>query len=270
MGKYNKYMDTQNRNQQIYSGKLDLDAWFKIVSIDYECLIDELDWNNLFGQNITLLDIGCGTGKFPELLASHFNPQSHITYDILDPSDYCLQQWAKINNHPPYFVRNSYHSTLEDAAAIPQEEYDVILSIYSLHNANKDILGMSLAKLYHGLKKNGTGIIFIADPSSFYCSFYRQFIHLYEKEIPEWVNGDDITAAMQQLGIPFEVKKLNFHHQIHVEDEHVLATYLNKSVYELDLPLNFWFDNEGMKAFLRQFLVGQEYVFPQHISVILF
>jgi len=50
-------INTQNRNQQIYSGKVDLDAWFKIVNIDYECLLDEFDWDNLFGQNVTLLDI---------------------------------------------------------------------------------------------------------------------------------------------------------------------------------------------------------------------
>ena len=195
--------------------------------------------------------------------------QHRITYDLLDPSDFCLQQWNKINNKSPYFIRNKYNKTLEDASIL-QDEYDVVWAMHSLYNLDKTRLKTSLKKLHSALKKNGTGIIYIADSDSFYCSFYRKFIHFYKKEKLEWVNSNDITRTMQSLDIPFEIKKLNFYHKIHIKNQHLLEVYLSKSSYELYTPLGYWFDNKKMGDFLRKFIIEKEYIFPQSIDIIVY
>ncbi|MCP4696967.1 MAG: class I SAM-dependent methyltransferase [Gammaproteobacteria bacterium] len=260
--------ETQDRNEQVYSGKLDIEAWFKVVDKDYEVLSEAVVWNNLFRPQTTLLDVGCGTGRFPELLRPYLPHQSHIVYDILDPSRFCLQECEKINAQP-YFFRNRFHTTLDDAV-LPQEEYDLIWAMHSLYNVNIELLEVVLGKLCRSLKKDGVGIIFIADPHSFCCSFYSKFIDIYDKKVPLWVNSDDIIAALQRLDIPFDIERKNFRHVINAENEYILATYLAKNSYEPLHSLSFWFDNNLMKAFLNQFFIKEEYVFPQHVSLIFF
>ena len=50
---------------------LDVDRWFQIADADYVALIKSLNLNDLFpaiAKRLRLLDVGCGTGRFPTLL----------------------------------------------------------------------------------------------------------------------------------------------------------------------------------------------------------
>jgi hypothetical protein len=51
---------------------LDRDSWFQVTQIDYEKLIEQYSFDNLFKAfdktQLNLLDIGCGTAKFPTLV----------------------------------------------------------------------------------------------------------------------------------------------------------------------------------------------------------
>ncbi|MGR3220383.1 MAG: class I SAM-dependent methyltransferase [Candidatus Anammoxibacter sp.] len=258
----------EDRNEQTYSGKLDINAWFKVADKDYEVLINDFAWGNLFRPHTTLLDVGCGTGRFPELLKPLIPCKSRITYDILDPSLFCLNECGKTGTHP-YSLRNRFHTTLDDAV-LGRNEYDLIWAIHSLYNTNKEQLDVGLEKLRCALKTDGVGILFIADPHSFYCSFYNKFIKIFDKKSPLWVNSDDVVAVLQRLNIHFDIVRKHFNHVINAKNEHILATYLAKNTYEPLHSLSFWFDNYRMKSFLNQFRTNDEFVFPQHVSVISF
>ena len=57
-------------------GTLEKDIWFRVASTDYIELIKAVDFVKLFSQcptPIELLDVGCGTGKFPSMLQSLLN-----------------------------------------------------------------------------------------------------------------------------------------------------------------------------------------------------
>ncbi len=64
-----------------------------MTQIDYEKLIEEYSFNNLFKgfakNKLKLLDIGCGTAKFPSLLDKKLEGDIHISADLLDISEYC-------------------------------------------------------------------------------------------------------------------------------------------------------------------------------------
>ena len=91
------------------------EAWFRIVEHDYTQLIAAIDWEEVFQKqraDFQLLDIGCGTGRFPKMLQSSIAVATlRIQYDYLDPSHYCLAHLptgsettvsptARLSNHP--------------------------------------------------------------------------------------------------------------------------------------------------------------------------
>jgi SAM-dependent methyltransferase len=68
-------------------GILDVDRWFQIAHADYWALRTALDINALFtasARHLRLLDIGCGTGRFPTLLRPYLNQRGPvIDYDFI-------------------------------------------------------------------------------------------------------------------------------------------------------------------------------------------
>ena len=77
------------RSLQYYQkGVLQPEAWFRVVERDYTQLIAAINWARIFPEQNTdfqLLDIGCGTGRFPTMLQSHLPASIRIQYDYLDP-----------------------------------------------------------------------------------------------------------------------------------------------------------------------------------------
>ncbi|WP_426585484.1 hypothetical protein [Dapis sp. BLCC M229] len=87
--------DNSDLSKSYYQAeKLDLDSWFQVAQIDYEKLIEEYSFNNLFKtfakNQLKLLDVGCGTAKFPSLLDKKIDGDIHLLADLLDISEYSL------------------------------------------------------------------------------------------------------------------------------------------------------------------------------------
>lgn len=125
-------------------GTLAADAWFRIAAKDYLELIHEFDFHGFFSslrKPIELLDVGCGTGKFPELLREQLPPTMQIIYDYLDPSAYSLSEMKKVLASP-YQPRHAINATLEASQDAPPNGYDIIWSVHSACYLRHDILDL--------------------------------------------------------------------------------------------------------------------------------
>ncbi|NES66291.1 MAG: hypothetical protein F6K24_14005, partial [Okeania sp. SIO2D1] len=83
----NSITDNYNPSKSYYQAeKLDLDSWFQVTQVDYEKLIEEYSFNNLFKgfakNQLKLLDVGCGTAKFPSLLDRKLDGDIHLSADL--------------------------------------------------------------------------------------------------------------------------------------------------------------------------------------------
>jgi len=142
------------------------EAWFRIVERDYTQLIAAINWARIFPEQNTdfqLLDIGCGTGRFPTMLQSHLPASIRIQYDYLDPSHYCLATCQQ-TLQAPFFPRHSWQTTLEHAQdVLISGTYDFAWAIQSLYCLEHVNLNTALTQLMEALHPTrGTACLVLA------------------------------------------------------------------------------------------------------------
>ena len=142
----NSITDNSNPSKSYYQAeKLDLDSWFQVTQVDYEKLIEEYSFNHLFKgfakNQLKLLDVGCGTAKFPSLLDEKLDGDINLLADLLDISEYCLQVAQKQFDSCQHFSTNkTYLSATENLHQLVEKtnSYDIIWAIHSLYTVDKN------------------------------------------------------------------------------------------------------------------------------------
>lgn len=247
-----------------------MENWFDIADIDYLSLLENMDFKSFLSKDCQMLDVGCGTGRFPALLLSEhpINSDLKIDYDMLDPSSYCLEECRK-NLSPPFQAGKAFASTL-DTSPLPEGQYDLIWAVHSLYQTDKASVDIALNKLSKALKPGeGIGVIYIADPESFYCRLSNQLCSLEDGHtLSPMLSSQDIVDALKKEKIMHKQRHIQFEHTLESNDPGLLHKYLIKNagtqVSESALS------DPAMEPFLKQFERQSRYIFPQSVSLILF
>ncbi|MGB0911308.1 MAG: class I SAM-dependent methyltransferase [Nitrospirales bacterium] len=261
--------------QYYQQGTLEKDLWFRVATQDYTQLMQAIDFSALlshFDSPIELLDVGCGTGKFPLMLAPHISAKVQIPYDYLDPSQHSLNELRKALSFP-FIPRTAFQTTLESLkrSACPPQGYQVIWCLQSLYCLQREALHDVMEKLYSLLNPStGIGLIYLASSASFYHRVYN----LYNQEIhpnvrQPYVTAEEVAHSLETLHIPIQVKKLHFPHTISMTEEAVLKNYLNQCVFDAKA----WEHSQRnlvVNQFLKEFRAGNGYQFPQQVWLIMF
>ena len=265
---------TFDRSLQHYQeGMLDSDAWFRIVERDYIHLVQTFHWARLFAMfpsPLRLLDIGCGTGKFPYILRPHLPSSLDIQYDALDPSAYCLTT-LKASLLPPYTSGRQFQTSLEDfKPASTSHPYHIIWAIQSLYCLSRQALPRALKTIHQLLHPTmGLSIILLAKHDSFFHHLYHLYNAVMHQGKPEdFLTAESITQCLTELGLPYRVREFDCLHTIPQQDTPLLTNYLQQCVMEKRL-LQEWEHSPALRAFLDSFLQDQTYQFPNPVQLIL-
>ena len=256
-------------------GTLEKDLWFRVATRDYTELIKAYDFGKLFSRypaSVELLDVGCGTGKFPWMLRSHLSPNLHIQYDYLDPSQHSLDQLQKTLSLP-FIPRSALKTTLEtlERSACPPRGYHIIWCLQSLYCAQRQALKEIVSKLHTLLSPNwGMGLIYLASSEACYHRLYNLYNHeFYPNTRQPYITAEEVTNTLETLAISYEVKKFHFSHTIVNSELSVLKNYVNQCVLDSE-GWEHSQNNESMKHFLESFRHTDEYHFPQQVWLIQF
>ena len=101
--------DTFTRSCQHWSetSRKEMENFYALASIDYKHLAEKFEWKkwlethqfNVGKRSLKLLDIACGSGKFPSALVQHAKLTNAqilpVEYALLDPSDFSINEARK-------------------------------------------------------------------------------------------------------------------------------------------------------------------------------
>lgn len=241
-------------------------SWVSVVAEDYHLLLEAIEWKNLFPPRSApycVLDVGCGTGQFPDLLSTYLPESPLIYYDICDPSQYCLNSCQQAL-HAPLFPRKAWRTTLEHAEKTwTPGSYDVAWAIQSLHCLNHETLHDSLRRFISTIHPTrGAAGIFLGKRDSFLSQIHQLFFQQIPFSAPQpYVSAESVFTMLDQLGATTVIRELECVHTISIWEDRLLEQYLQQCVMDAT-PLPKWREIARLRTFLDSFRHGDYYHFP--------
>ncbi len=252
---------------------LDLSSWFKVVDQDYLELIQSpqfKDWlQKVKSQQPSLLDVGCGSGRFPELLyqSSSTFRSLDVQYTYMDEAEYCCHSFKK-NLSKKLLLKEEMQCSIEHAN-LDGKSYDMLWAIHSLYGLQPDTLETTLRAMVSALKVGGIGLIFAHAQDSFYQTFINTYIQAFTPNRPAYLTGDEIFTSLQNVHEQVSCFTIHSTHEIDVKNHSIIETYLSKNAF-YKMSYEQWLANKKIKSLLSEYVQGDKYLFPQTIKLILF
>lgn len=239
--------DTAARSLAHWSeaGRREMEAFYALARLDYELLAKALDWNALFrrlrderGAELTLLDVACGSGKFPEALFAHagLDGLDAVRYDLLDPSAFSLREAAAVLG-PPFVEGTQHESTLEDLAPVAGP-WDVVWATHALYALEPAKLSEAVARYVSARAPGGVSVLAQGASDGHYLRVYDAFLEgMRGGEGTAYVSSDDLIAELLAQGAAPEVRRLRYDHVVDERDTATLEGYLQRCVFDDTVPL---------------------------------
>jgi SAM-dependent methyltransferase len=186
--------DTFERSCDHWSeaGRLEMEDFYALASIDYRHLAEAIDWKAWLETRQTkvgprclrLLDVACGSGKFPAALASYAGIENSsirpVDYALLDPSSFSISE-ARQALAPPFKASAEYEMRLQDLKCEPGY-FDIVWATHALYAIPHNELKPALRSMVHAMghsdgvnaDNNGVGFIAHASKRSHYLQFFQQ------------------------------------------------------------------------------------------------
>ncbi len=257
-------MDTAERSLAHWSeaGRAEMDAFYALARRDYERLargfVDHPAWLRRVGagrERITLLDVACGSGKFPEALQdfggiASLSDELCIDYDLLDPSAFSLAEAAKVLAPP--FLPAARHQTLVEELDDGVGPFDVVWATHALYALSPDAVHPAVARMLRALAPGGALLIAQGSREGHYLRFYRHFLdNIRDGQGTQYAASEDLAHALAACGSAPRVVRLAYDHTIDLADDPTVEGYLQRCAFDDAVSLATMLDAPGLGAYLR-------------------
>ncbi|MEN1680995.1 MAG: class I SAM-dependent methyltransferase [Planctomycetota bacterium] len=244
-------------------------AFYRLAAYDYTLLADATDWGaeltrlsqGSSGDTLSLLDVACGSGKFPAALLASDRFRAYagkpIDYSLLDPSDFSLRE-AAAQLAPPFGVGRSFHCTLQDLN--PPRRHDVVWATHALYCVPVEELPAAAERFCAALNPGGLGFIAQATGSSHYLAFQRLYLdHWPGASGARFSTADQVAAAMQQAGAAafgdawrWRASTIDYEGTLPLGDTTTAEMYLQRCLFDDEVTLDQMLSNERLGDYLRR------------------
>lgn len=273
--------DTASRSLAHWSEarRSEMNAFYRLASKDYRHLAEARDWPAWFkarasktpGRPLRLLDVACGSGKFPNALIDHAglgqSGLEPIDYDLLDPSAFSVSE-ARAALRPPFRAAGEHVCTLQDFNG-PAGRYDVVWATHALYALPRTDLATGLSRFVDALAPDGVGVIAHASEASHYLSFYRAYLEGFPQSGAEpYTSSADLVDTLQGLGVNFTTEEITYENGAPDAERAAVEGYLQRCLFDDTVSLEAMLENPSTGRYLADKLRDGVWRFPQSVTLI--
>lgn len=260
------------------AGRAGMEAFYALATEDYRHLAEAMDWRAwlearqaLAGERpLRLLDVACGSGKFPTALRAHAGVAEArvppVAYSLLDPSAFSLAE-ARGALEAPFVPDESFECTLQgldpDAGV-----FDVVWATHALYAIPAAELDAAMARFLDAIGTGGVGAIAHAREDSHYVRFYRAFLDAFHEGRGEpYRTAEEIAAALDRLGATVETREIAYAQTC--ADDATVEGYLRRCAFDDTVSLERMRATEPVAAHLAACRDGDGWRFAQRVALML-
>ena len=262
-----------------------MEGFYALASVDYKHLAESIDWKawlesiqkSVGDQRLQLLDVACGSGKFPMALLSHGNVAnatiSTIDYALLDPSSFSISEARKVLM-PPFQGGVEYEMKLQNLEC-DRGSFDVVWATHALYAIPQNELEEALGCMINTIGNIetsgvvGSGFIAHAKSRSHYLEFYKLFLQAFKQGgVEPFTSSEQITSALTRMGLPLEVKEIAYTNGVAEDMEMEVEQYLQRCVFDDTVSLKQMLTNPITGPYLESCRKNGMWQFSQHVDMI--
>ena len=261
------------------ANRKEMEAFYSLASIDYKYLAEAFDWKKWLencqadvGQRrLKLLDIACGSGKFPLALGEYTNISDAkilpIEYALLDPSSFSIAEAKKVL--PPPFIGGIEFETTLQALSCNRREFDIIWATHALYAVPEDELECALERFIFAMGR--LGFIAHASNESHYLRFYQHYLNGFKRGLGEpYSSAEQIIQKLTKLGVSHRIKKISYVNEVSEESLSQVEGYLQRCIFDDTINLEKMLKNSITGPYLDNCLKDGKWRFQQEVMLIFF
>ena len=279
--------DTFERSCDHWSeaGRLEMEGFYALASVDYRHLAEAINWKTwlearqkLVGSRcLRLLDVACGSGKFPAALTSHADVANALVkpvdYALLDPSIFSISEARQVLE-APFQPGAEYEMKLQNLEC-DQGSFDVVWATHALYAIPRNELEPALRCMVHAMghggeaNKRGAGFIAHASAQSHYLQFYQHYLAGFKEGVGEpYTDSEQIISILTQMELSLEVKEINYTNGAPETEELQVERYLQRCVFDDTISLKQMLDNPVTGPYLESCRKNGMWQFAQRVNMI--
>lgn len=280
------HTDTFERSCQHWSedGRAGMDAFYRLASVDYQLLAEELDWLRVIQElaqrcapEIRLLDVACGSGQFPAALLKFGGLEmSHnlsVKYSLLDPSEFSIQT-ARQRLAAPFEPSAEHHCTIQQFEPTTSP-YEVVWATHALYCVPHRELEVAIDQMLTALDPAGLGFIAHASQRSHYVRFHDLYLKSRRSQhVEAFSTAEQLIEVLQAKVDAAQLRhwSIDYEGRLDLDDRDTAERYLQRCLFDDTISLDEMLADERMGGHLRSCIDRSSGVwrFPQTVSLIFF
>jgi SAM-dependent methyltransferase len=254
-------------------GRAGMEAFYALAVEDYRQMVAARDWaadlrGHARGAAATVLDVACGSGKFPAELQRRGLADAvgdlRVEIDLLDPSPFSIAE-ARSVLAAPFTVGAEHECRIQD---LPDDVggFDVAWATHALYAVPPAEIGAGIARMVAAQRPGGFGAIVHASADSHYLRFAEAFRATFAPDAVPFTTAEQVREALVGAGVEPAVAPI--HYDVGHPDRAVIEGFLQRCVFDDSVSL----DRMESEGAVGEYLAGRRdddgYRFTQVVHVL--